>query len=560
MRCTNPLAITIVVTLGCGESDAGPPPAGATNDSSAGPTSSDDAPTSVGDVTSDGGDGCTPSEPIADGVVSTTNGPVEGASIDGVAVFRGIPYAAPPIDGLRWQPPVDPQCWSEVRAATTPGSRCAQLESDTGPVVGDEDCLYLDVWSPTNADAASPVMVFLHGGGHAVGTGSDPLYDGANLARAHGVVVVTINYRLGALGYLAHASLDADDPRGVSGNYGLLDQIHALRWVADNAAAFGGDPARVTLFGESAGAVGTCAVIGSPDAAGLLHGAIVQSGTCSQRSADTYRADVGDPWIAASPCAGDADIAACLRALPVETIVTNAPTGFPSVSALGQVWSAYVDGVTLPASTIDQMATGDDLDVPLIIGANAEETARDIPELSEAEYEALVTSTFGPIAAMVLAQYPVADYPSPTAAFVAITSDVKFVCGARRAAAAARQGGDAPVYRYHFSYDGYDVATGDPSAFHGLELVFLFGNFASLLPAPLRYTPNADDVAIADLLAVSWTSFARTGDPSSMALSWPSYSSGDDPYAGLDVPATTGDGVRTETCDFWDGLAGLLPD
>jgi len=405
--------------------------------------------------------------------------------------------------------PTDPACWSETLLADAFGPICAQLESEAGPVVvGDEDCLSLNVWAPQSS-GPHPVMVFIHGGGHTTGSSNNPLYDGGHLARTHGVVVVTINYRLGALGYLADASLDADDPRGVSGNYGLLDQIDALGWVADNIAAFGGDADRVTLFGESAGAVSTCAVLGAPASDGLMRGAIVQSGACSFRSSAMFRGDVTDPWIAASGCAGDADVAACLRALPFANVLAVEPTGFPSVSALGQVWSAYVDGVTLPASTLDRLESGALADVAVIVGANAEETARDIPPLQENSYEALVQATFGPLADEVLAQYPVADYASPTAAYVALSSDVKFICGPRRAARAAREGG-GPAFRYHFSYDGYDAGpNGDASAFHGLELVYVFGNFATLFPPPLRYSPNADDEAMAATVGEAWTTRTR---------------------------------------------------
>jgi para-nitrobenzyl esterase len=303
--------------------------------------------------------------------------------------------------------------------------------------------------------------------------------------------------------------------------------------------------------------VSTCALLGVPEVEGLVHRAIVQSGTCEQRSSTVYRMQVGDPWLAASPCASADDVAACLRALSVEDVLTNEPTGFPSVSALSQVWSPYVDGITLPASTLDAMASGDDVDVPIVIGANADETARDVPQLDEDTFAMLVDATFGPFAMQVKDAYPLADYDSPTAAYVALTSDVKFSCGARRAARAAQAAGRAPVYRYHFSYDGYTApASMDASAFHGLELVYVFGNFAAIMFGPLAYTPNADDEAMASWLGEAWTTFARTGDPSTAALAWPSYASGDDPFAALDLPPASGDGVRTEQCDFWDDLLG----
>ncbi len=518
-------------------------------------TSTEDAGESA-DSGTGGNPSCAAPEPLPVDAVATTSGAVRGTTMDGVTAFLGVPYAAAPIDALRWQPPAAAPCWPDVRDATAVPSMCPQLASETGPIVGDEDCLTLSIWTPSaTADAMRPVMVFIHGGGHTVGSTSDPLYDGARLAAAHDVVVVTVEYRLGALGWLALDALDADDPRGVSGNYGLLDQLAALQWVHDNITAFGGDPGQVMLFGESAGAVDTCALVGTPDAEGLFGRAMVQSGTCEQRSATVYRSEVTDPWLAASPCTDVADVAACLRALPVDQVLTTEPTGYPTVSALSQAWSPYVDGVTLPASTLERLANGDALDIPLVIGANAEETARDTPMLDDAGFSALLLASFGPLAPQVQARYPLADYASPSAAWTAITSDAKFICNARRALRAAAQGHSAPVYRYHFSYDGYDVGpTGDASAFHGLELVYVFGNFDAVAFGPLAYTPNTDDLALAQLLGEAWTSFARTGDPSTATLAWPHYELADDPFAGLDVPAFTGAGVRTEQCDFWDGL------
>ncbi len=575
MRSTTIGAMSLGLLLGCGggggdpalntsdgssgmdsgSEDGGSTSSGAMQDETAGDGTEGSGDESTGDPTEGG---CMPAEPPADGGVATVYGTVQGVLGEGVTEFLAIPFAAPPVGDLRWQPTQAPECWDDVRVADTPAPVCAQLESDGGLVIGEEDCLYLNVWTPeARPEGARPVMVFIHGGGHSVGSGADPFYAGANLAREHDVVVVTINYRLGALGYLAHDVLDGLDPRGVSGNYGLLDQLEALRWVADNIEGFGGDPGRVTVFGESAGAVSTCAVLGAPEAEGLVHGAIVQSGGCSQRSSAQYREQVGDPWIEASTCAAEADVAACLRALPFDEVVTAEPTGFPSVSALGQVWSPYVDGVTLPASTLDQMEAGEHVDVPFVIGANAEETANDVPPLDLAAYEGLVGLTFGALAPVVLAQYPAADYPTPTDAWIALTSDAKFICGARNSAEAAATGGTSPVYRYHFSYDGYTTGPmGDPAAFHGLELVYIFGNFDTLSFGGFPYPVNADDEAMAAQLGEAWTTFARTGDPSTMTLDWPLYEVGTDPYAGLDVPPFVDQGVRTEQCDFWAALAG----
>lgn len=482
-------------------------------------------------------------------LVLTRDGPVQGTVTDtGPVAFLQIPYAAPPTGDLRFAAPVAPACWTEPYEATSLGPRCVQLETEDGPVVGDEDCLHVNVWTPAADDAARPVMVFIHGGGNAIGSAVDPLYDGANLAAAGDVVVVTLNYRLGALGWLTHPDLPAV-------NFGLRDQVEALRWVADNAAVFGGDPQRVTIFGESAGAVNVCTLLGSPLAADLFDGAIIQSGGCSHRDADAYAAQMSDPFVEASGCDDAEDEIACLRELPADAITTTDPTGYPSVSGLGQGWGPSVDPDSLPVAAIDAMAAGTHNNVPTIIGANAEETAREAPALTPQQFDNLVGLTFGPFADDVLAAYPLADYDDATDAWIAVNTDAKFVCGARRSLVAAAQGG-TDVWRYHLSYDGYTTGPAtEPAAFHGLELIYIFGNFDSVSFGGLSYTPNADDLEMTTTLQQAWTSFATHGTPTSDPT-WPAWDVDTDPYLGLDVPNTASAGVRTEQCDFWDGLLG----
>ncbi len=481
-------------------------------------------------------------------VVLTDNGPVGGAMTEeGGVAFLGIPYAAPPTGALRWSPPESPACWTETLDATALGPSCPQLDSPGGPIVGDEDCLQLNVWTPAADDAARPVMVFIHGGGNAIGSATYPIYDGASLAAAGDVVVVTINYRLGVLGWLTHPDLPAV-------NFGLRDQIAALQWVQRNASAFGGDAGRVTVFGESAGAVNTCALLGAPAAEGLLHGAIVQSGTCNQRTAALYDEQVSTPFLAASGCEDEPDPLACLRRLDVETLLTTEPTGFPSVGGFsGQGWGPSMDADTLPVSTLAAMARGTHNDVPIVIGANAEETWSDTPEIADAQaYVALVTATFGGLADIVLERYPAEDYPTPRDAYVALTSDARFVCPARQAARAASNG-RSPVFRYHFAHDDYFAPSGDTGAFHGLELVYIFGNFDAVLPG-VEYPATAADLAVRDAMQMAWSSFAAAQAPSTRPP-WPVYD-GADPFVRIEEPLSLGEGVRTEQCDFWDGLTG----
>lgn len=493
--------------------------------------------------------------------VVTTNGGIEGAQLPGgVVAFLGVPYAEAPLGELRLRPPVERACQPGVALAQTLGPVCPQIEKDAqGTIVavhGEEDCLSLNVWTP-GADAAKrPVLVFIHGGGNSTGSGTDELFDGAALAAGKDVVVVTLNYRLGALGFLVHPALAGESPDGVSGNYGILDQIAALEWVKANIAGMGGDPGLVTVFGESAGAVNTCSLVGSPRAAGLFQRAIVQSGSCSERTLTQLTDDIAAAWIASAGCEAAPDVPGCLRALDAAALVKLAPDGYPNVGALGQGWGPHVDGVVLPVRTLEALAAGTHNAVPLIVGANAGETANSVPPMDVPTYEALVKASFGPLAAMVLAKYPAADYGSDgDAAWVALTSDLKFICGARRSARAADAGQAAAVFRYHFAYDAYTALPNTPkAAFHGLELVYIFGNWDAVLDGMVEYAPNPDDLAMSATLQSAWTRFAATGDPAGMGLQWPQYVGADDNAALLDAPPGSVQGVRTAQCDFWDSL------
>lgn len=569
MPRTLPL-VALAVTLACGDGDADVSTGTTTSDSQ---TATDPASTSTTPTTGDATTAPDPTstsdasttgpacpEPPGDAIVSTDLGPIAGHTDGDGLAFLGVRYAAAPVGDLRLRPPAPPAPLSCPTAADAYGPVCPQLvknsEGEVTEVLGDEDCLTLNVWTPAADGAARPVLVFVHGGGNAVGSGSDELYRGTLLAQARDVVVVTFNYRLGALGWLTHPGLAAESQGGVSGNYALLDQIAALRWVQTNIAGFGGDPQRVLLFGESAGAVNTCALLHAPAAAGLYHAAVVQSGTCRERPLAAYSDAMSTPFVASSKCDGAPDVPACLRQIPADAFVQLAPDGYPDVAALAQGWGPHVDGVVLPSDGLSDMSSGTHNKVPIVIGNNAAETAAAVPPLTEAQVEAIVQATFGPLADEVLARYPFADYPDATTAYVALTSDVKFVCNARRSARAADAGQDLPVFRYVFAYDGYTTfGTAKAAASHGLELVYLFGNFDAVLAGDVEYTPNADDLAMRDQIQAMWTALAATGDPSTAALAWPLYGPAD-PYAGLDVPPAAGAGVRSEQCDFWDVVLG----
>lgn len=539
-----------------GESTTGEPTSTGVTPTTGQPTT-DTPTTDTSTVGTSTGEPACPDVAAGDLQLASDHGVIEGEQLAGIVAFRGIPYAAAPVGELRFRPPVAPACVPGVTPRQSFGPRCVQLVKDgdgqVTEVVGAEDCLTLNVWTPALDDAARPVLVFIHGGGNSVGGSDDPLYDGAALASAGDVVVVTLNYRLGALGFLVHPELAAESPDGVSGNYAIRDQQAALAWVQAHAARLGGDPARVILFGESAGAVNTCTLVGSPHSAGLFAGAIVQSGSCSERTLAKLKADIADEWLASSGCTDD--VAACLRALPAEQLVALTPDGYPDVAALGQGWGPHVDGVVVPQTTLSAMQAGAHNQVALIFGSNAAETANSVPPLTDAAYTMLVKSSFGPFADEVLAAYPVADYADARAAYVALSSDLKFVCGARRAARAAVAGQSAPVRRYHFAYDAYTTAPGvTPSAFHGLELVYIFANWSAVPFGKIGYQPNADDLEMSQILQSAWIRFAATGDPTAAELPWPLYSAASDDHVVLDVPPGTGQLLRAAQCDFWDSL------
>lgn len=478
----------------------------------------------------------------------TERGVVRGVVAgDGSTSFRGIPYVKPPVGALRWRAPeTDSTCWSGVRDATQWAPVCPQLEQQQGsafdagaPIRGEEDCLTLNVFKPTATDGGLPVMVFIHGGGNTGGSASEEigatgvkLYDGNLLAVRGGVVVVTMQYRVGALGYLTLPMLD--DAAGVSGNYGLLDQQAALKWVQRNIANFGGDPSKVLLFGESAGAVNTCMQLASPGSAGLFHRAIIQSGSCTALTAAEKKSE-GAEWLASTSCTD----AACLRAMTPEQLIRtyNVPVNVgsrrPPVS-----WNPNVDGVVLPRNPLEALRDGEGHDVPVIVGHNTDETNLSMPLITtEAEYRAALATLAGPaLVDPIIARYPVATYGSPRKALVQVTTDIFFGCQARLSSRAAAHGSTS--YRYLFSR-APQAARG---AFHGVELAYVFQRMSA---------GSAADLAVEATMLEEWTRFAKTGAPSWAATS------ASEPLFVIDSPTSSVNAWRNAECDFFDSLGGV---
>ncbi len=499
-----------------------------------------------------------PETPPSPDTVGTACGSFQGSVEQGIVAFKGIPYARPPVGALRWQPPAQPDCGEMVQTAFEFAPSCAQFDREGDIASLAEDCLYLNVWTPDAefpADGERPVLVFIHGGGNQMGSPSQVqlglnLYDGAALAAKTDSVVVTLAYRLGALGYLAHPALSAEHPQGRSGNYGLLDQLTALHWVQANIARFGGDPGQVAIFGESAGARNVCSLVASPLASGLFGAAIMQSGGCRQQSLAQAEAD-GLAVASAAGCDSTSD-ASCLRALPVDTLLDALGPEMANGAFVGKNIGPIVDGEILTGSPDELIAAGAHNQVPLIIGANTDETRHWIgASITESEYRTLVYAQFGTnFGNQVLAQYPVADYASAAAAYTALSTDSQFICPARRVAQGAALSSQ-PVYVYRFAKGFESTPLQRLGAFHGVELFYIFQKVSELESYPASDT----DRAIEATMAQYWSSFARSGNPNATDIAntgaWEPYSTADDRVLLIDSTTSQIAEPRAEHCAFW---------
>jgi para-nitrobenzyl esterase len=488
-----------------------------------------------------------------DGVVTLDSGRVQGTQEVGTWAWRGIPYAAPPVGDLRWKPPAPPASWSDVLDGSQPGNQC--LQTKQGQVIGNEDCLYLNVWAPAARPSASlPVIVFVHGGDWIGGAGSWALYDGAYLAEHGPAIVVTINYRLGALGFLAHEALAEEDPHGSTGNYGLLDQFAALAWVQRNAAAFGGDPTRVLLWGQSAGAWSTLMHLASPLGRDLFSRAFSESGgtfaqglVSAEANGAAYAATLTDAN--GSPCSDAADVLACMRGVTDPSAIAIAP---PQTA-----WDPVIDNYVLVDKVETTFMNGTEAHVPLIIGTGSVEYAGGLlkanPPItsvtSETRYDDAVMHLFPVRYNDVLAEYPAASFPSARAAYVAMLDDSAMLCPTRRTARAIVASPQAaPVWRYVYAHADSTGAYATYGASHAVDLPFWFHTFSAVL----NFTPDQDELSMSDDLVGYLTRFAATGDPNApTSPSWPAYD-GSDPYITLDTTIGSGQGYHPVRCDFWD--------
>jgi para-nitrobenzyl esterase len=520
---------------------------------------------------------CWPRAGFATPIIHTEQGPLTGLSVSGEDQYLGIPYAAPPIGNLRWRPPQPPSHFDGVFQATEFGNICTQVVS--GAVFGVEDCLYLNVYVPDSTPPAHgfPVMVWIHGGGLIYGAGS--WYDPTPLVEQGGVIVITINYRLGLLGFFAHPAIDAEGH--LNGNYGLMDQQFALQWVRRNICAFGGDKERVTIFGESAGGFSVLSNVASPRAAGLFRAGIVESGAYAEfqdywdpisvvplATAET----VGTAFVpAGTTLATDvgcsSQTARCLRAASAETFVEIEPTiAFP-----------FVDGTVLTQTLDSAFVSGQFNRVPIINGTNHDEWRLQVADeydlslhpLTDAEYPDAVAALVGqPVSSsfvqgLIHVEYPLSNYPPPPGYHVsaplalgALGTDFFFVCTARNADLSLSK--YVSTYTYEFN-DEEAPPFLPPISFpqgdsHSIELEFLF-NLSDIGIKPV-FTPDQEQLS--DTMIGYWTQFAKTSTPNfEGAPSWPRYVGTGGQFESLIAPTPTTESDASfdtfhKCSSFWD--------
>jgi para-nitrobenzyl esterase len=464
-----------------------------------------------------------------------------------VRVYRGIPFAAPPVGDLRWKAPQPPASWQGTREAKNFGSACPQTPYGTGSIYQSkldsmsEDCLTLNIWTAAkSASEHRPVMVWIHGGGFTRGSGSSTAYDGEILSRK-GVVLVTINYRLGVFGFLAHPELTAESGHHTSGNYALLDQIAALQWVKKNIAAFGGDPNRVTIFGESAGSWAVNALMASPLAKGLFHRAIGESGASFSPMRTLAESEKAGEKLAAALGATQ-DTLKALRAKSTDEVLK---------AGNEQVVRPVVDGWVLPQDIYTIFAQGKQNDVPLLIGNNADEGTTLAPQgamIKAAVYSDGVRQRYGNAADQFLKTYPSGTDDEAVASFYAAYRDQVFGWEMRTWARMQTKTGHKPTYLYYFSRRPPGPQSQKLRAFHAADIAYVFGTFVWSFPW------EEADHKLSDTISSYWVNFATTGNPNGEGLpKWPAYDTQNDQVLELGDQVATRSAVNKAGLDFFDG-------
>lgn len=494
--------------------------------------------------------------------VSTLNGPIDGIALaTGVDAYLGIPYATPPVRDLRWRPPAPPENWAELRHADRFGPQCMQplrgflTNQYSGAEIMSEDCLYLNVWTkPELSDA--PVIVYIHGGAFFVGAASMPLYSGEHLAE-HDVVVVNLNYRLGALGFLAHPELTAESEEGASGNYGLLDQVAALVWVRDNIARFGGDPDNVTIVGQSAGSMSVLALQASPLAEGLFDRAVGMSGaligdagpmamsSLAEAEADGLR--IQEIWNASS--------IAEMRGLAADRML-DLPRS-PGSPRVGPIQ----DGYFLPHPISEVFAQGEQVDVPLLVGFTRDESFGGLGTVAGLEdYRAKVQEKFGARAEEFLSLYPASTDAQAIAQARLADRDSTMALGMYEWAMRQQATGSSAVFSYEFAQphrypEGVEIAGHDvqiAGAYHTSEVPFWLGTLVSFNKFRPTRAWQDDDRALSLTMQAALVSFAKLGQPEIAGVDWPRFDESDALLVSLaSDDVTPGSWPSMERLDFF---------
>lgn len=441
------------------------------------------------------------------------SGTVQGVVGDGIASFKGIPFAAPPVGELRWRAPQPVAAWEGTRAADRFGPSCMQAERMmtflSAPPEISEDCLYLNVWTPADAPGEQlPVMVWIYGGGFSAGTTSSAAYDGTALAEA-GVVLVSVNYRIGPFGFFAHPEL-ADDADAASGNQGMADLIAGLEWVQRNIAAFGGDPGNVTIFGESAGAFAVSMLAASPRAARLFHKAIAQSG-----------ASFAPPGVDDEVAAARTEAVRFLRELGADSLAEGRALDAQVIQeSMGQGLSSrfrpVADGDIVPRDIHARYSEGRFNDTPVIVGSNSDEGASfSGAPVAAGDFEARIREQFGEQADAILAAYPHSTDSEAQRSMRDLQRDESFAWPAWAWARQQAQHGEHEAYVYYFDHR---TPSSPEGAAHAAEIRYIFGTLHT------QGEPRPEDLDMASLIRSYWVNFARTGDPNGAGLpQWPAF-------------------------------------
>lgn len=482
--------------------------------------------------------------------VSISTGKLRGSMTEsGGAVFKGIPFAQPPTGVMRWRAPLPPKPWTSVRDATVFRSSCVQGGADG--TKGSEDCLYLNVWTPAwPMKSPAAVMVWIHGGGNFAGASSDPVFDGESLAR-HGVVLVTANYRLGVFGFLAHPELSKESPHHVSGNYGLLDQIQALNWVHDNIAGFGGDPGRVTIFGESAGSLDVNVLMTWPLSKGLFQRVIGESGPVVAPPPLRVGENKGEELATQLHIVGGS-VLKKLRSLSIAELQKATGQG---LAFLGPTLGVVVDGWVFPESPMKAFAQGREQHVGLLLGSNSQELQKPFFPMGGSLRDAIARQ-YGAPAERALVMYGLngATEPEPDPELGSVmaqwATDTQFRCGSV-AELVWHTAHKNPGYQFQFSRSS--PGREEIGAFHGSEVAYVFGTLSG---EPKWRALNETDRQISEQMQEYWTNFAKTGNPNGANLpKWPKFDPTSRAY--LDFTNTgpvAKEGLRRQVCNLYMNL------